>query len=186
MNEDQEAYMQSSIESIAQDFYSHVKGARVGVDESAFDGRIFLAEEAAKLGLIDGIAQSIDEVINIMTENEERIAALETSVSQMIAENQRLTDDIKAVVDKTAQPTAQDGLESRLDSLAERLTGEMRQMGQDLERRASEAANAAVIAAIAQTGQPGPVRAMPETQMSASERTDQHYINLARQLKGIE
>jgi capsid assembly protease len=182
----QESYLQSRVMSLANEFYSHVKEARAGVNESAFDGRTFQAEEALELGLIDGLARNVEEVISIM-KIEEQIAELVQKVDQLTAKNQELEANISALSDLITEADANKPEPKAQESLT----------AEDVEKLVAKAASAnavdhdklaGIIASkmIASTGQPGPIPGNTGKTLTAQERTEAHFTKVARQMKGIE
>jgi capsid assembly protease len=182
----QESYLQARVMSLANEFYSHVKEARAGVDESAFDGRTFQAAEALELGLVDGLARNVEEVISIM-KIEEQIAELVQKVDQLTAKNQELEANISALSDLIAEADANKPEPKAQESLT----------AEDVEKLVAKAASAnavdhdklaGIIASkmIASTGQPGPIPGNTGKTLTAQERTEQHFAKVARQMKGIE
>ena len=98
LTDSQESYLQERVMKLADEFYSHVMGQRAGAQESAFDGRVFTALEAEELGLIDGTARNINEVIELMTLQEE-VQALRTENSQLREEWKAVRADVAALAD---------------------------------------------------------------------------------------
>jgi capsid assembly protease len=182
----QESYLQSRVMSLANEFYSHVKEARAGVNESAFDGRTFQAVEAMELGLVDGLARNVEEVISIM-KIEEQMAELVQKVDQLAAKNQELEANISALSDLITEADANKPEPKAQESLT----------AEDVEKLVAKAASAnavdhdklaGIIASkmIASTGQPGPVPGNTGKTLTAQERTEAHFSKVARQMKGIE
>ena len=182
----QESYLQSRVMSLANEFYSHVKEARAGVNESAFDGRTFQAEEAMELGLIDGLARNVEEVISIM-KIEEQMAELVQKVDQLTAKNQELEANISALSDLITEADANKPEPKAQESLT----------AEDVEKLVAKAASAnavdhdklaGIIASkmIASTGQPGPIPGNTGKTLTAQERTEAHFTNVARQMEQIE
>ena len=182
----QESYLQSRVMSLANEFYSHVKEARAGVNESAFDGRTFQAEEAMELGLIDGLARNVEEVISIM-KIEEQMAELVQEVDQLKAKNQELEANISALSDLITEADANKPEPKAQGSLT----------AEEVEKLVAKAASAnavdhdklaGIIASkmIASTGQPGPIPGNTGKTLTAQERTEAHFSKVARQMKGIE
>ena len=182
----QESYLQSRVMSLANEFYSHVKEARAGVNESAFDGRTFQAEEAMELGLIDGLARNVEEVISIM-KIEEQMAELVQKVDQLTAKNQELEANISALSDLITEADANKPEPKAQESLT----------AEDVEKLVAKAASAnavdhdklaGIIASkmIASTGQTGPIPGNTGKTLTAQERTEAHFSKVARQMKGIE
>jgi capsid assembly protease len=182
----QESYLQSRVMSLANEFYSHVKEARAGVNESAFDGRTFQAAEALELGLVDGLARNVEEVISIM-KIEEQIAELVQKVDQLAAKNQELEANISALSDLITEADANKPEPKAQESLT----------AEDVEKLVAKAASAnavdhdklaGIIASkmIASTGQPGPIPGNTGKTLTAQERTEAHFTKVARQMKGIE
>lgn len=182
----QESYLQSRVMSLANEFYSHVKEARAGVNESAFDGRTFQAEEAMELGLIDGLARNVEEVISIM-KIEEQMAELVQKVDQLTAKNQELEANISALSDLITEADANKPEPKAQGSLT----------AEEVEKLVAKAASAnavdhdklaGIIASkmIASTGQPGPIPGNTGKTLTAQERTEAHFSKVARQMKGIE
>lgn len=98
LTDSQESYLKERVMKLADEFYSHVIGQRAGAQESAFDGRVFTATEALELGLVDGTARNINEVIEIMTLQEE-VQALRTENNQLRAELKEVRADVAALTD---------------------------------------------------------------------------------------
>ena len=182
----QESYLQSRVMSLANEFYSHVKEARAGVNESAFDGRTFQAAEALELGLVDGLARNVEEVISIM-KIEEQMAELVQKVDQLTAKNQELEANISALSDLITEADANKPEPKAQESLT----------AEDVEKLVAKAASAnavdhdklaGIIASkmIASTGQPGPIPGNTGKTLTAQERTEAHFTKVARQMKGIE
>ena len=182
----QESYLQSRVMSLANEFYSHVKEARAGVNESAFDGRTFQAAEAMELGLVDGLARNVEEVISIM-KIEEQMAELVQKVDQLTAKNQELEANISALSDLITEADANKPEPKAQESLT----------AEDVEKLVAKAASAnavdhdklaGIIASkmIASTGQPGPIPGNTGKTLTAQERTEAHFSKVARQMKGIE
>jgi capsid assembly protease len=182
----QESYLQSRVMSLANEFYSHVKEARAGVNESAFDGRTFQAEEAMELGLIDGLARNVEEVISIM-KIEEQMAELVQKVDQLTAKNQELEANISALSDLITEADANKPEPKAQESLT----------AEEVEKLVAKAASAnavdhdklaGIIASkmIASTGQTGPIPGNTGKTLTAQERTEAHFSKVARQMKGIE
>jgi capsid assembly protease len=182
----QESYLQSRVMSLANEFYSHVKEARAGVNESAFDGRTFQAAEALELGLVDGLARNVEEVISIM-KIEEQMAELVQKVDQLTAKNQELEANISALSDLITEADANKPEPKAQESLT----------AEDVEKLVAKAASAnavdhdklaGIIASkmIASTGQPGPIPGNTGKTLTAQERTEAHFSKVARQMKGIE
>ena len=182
----QESYLQSRVMSLANEFYSHVKEARAGVNESAFDGRTFQAAEALELGLVDGLARNVEEVISIM-KIEEQMAELVQKVDQLAAKNQELEANISALSDLITEADANKPEPKAQESLT----------AEDVEKLVAKAASAnavdhdklaGIIASkmIASTGQPGPIPGNTGKTLTAQERTEAHFSKVARQMKGIE
>jgi capsid assembly protease len=182
----QESYLQSRVMSLANEFYSHVKEARAGVNESAFDGRTFQAAEALELGLVDGLARNVEEVISIM-KIEEQMAELVQKVDQLAAKNQELEANISALSDLITEADANKPEPKAQESLT----------AEDVEKLVAKAASAnavdhdklaGIIASkmIASTGQPGPIPGNTGKTLTAQERTEAHFTKVARQMKGIE
>jgi capsid assembly protease len=182
----QESYLQSRVMSLANEFYSHVKEARAGVNESAFDGRTFQAVEALELGLVDGLARNVEEVISIM-KIEEQMAELVQKVDQLAAKNQELEANISALSDLITEADANKPEPKAQESLT----------AEDVEKLVAKAASAnavdhdklaGIIASkmIASTGQPGPIPGNTGKTLTAQERTEAHFTKVARQMKGIE
>jgi capsid assembly protease len=182
----QESYLQSRVMSLANEFYSHVKEARAGVNESAFDGRTFQAAEALELGLVDGLARNVEEVISIM-KIEEQMAELVQKVDQLAAKNQELEANISALSDLITEADANKPEPKAQESLT----------AEDVEKLVATAASAnavdhdklaGIIASkmIASTGQPGPIPGNTGKTLTAQERTEAHFTKVARQMKGIE
>jgi capsid assembly protease len=182
----QESYLQSRVMSLANEFYSHVKEARAGVNESAFDGRTFQAAEALELGLVDGLARNVEEVISIM-KIEEQMAELVQKVDQLAAKNQELEANISALSDLITEADANKPEPKAQESLT----------AEDVEKLVATAASAnavdhdklaGIIASkmIASTGQPGPIPGNTGKTLTAQERTEAHFSKVARQMKGIE
>jgi signal peptide peptidase SppA len=59
------AYMQDTINQLGAMFVAAVKSARPRVNPEALDGRVFVASEAKRLGLIDGLVSSLSDVIRL-------------------------------------------------------------------------------------------------------------------------
>jgi len=182
----QEDYLQSRVMSLANEFYSHVKEARAGVNESAFDGRTFQAAEALELGLVDGLARNVEEVISIM-KIEEQMAELVQKVDQLKAKNQELEANISALSDLITEADANKPEPKAQGSLT----------AEDVEKLVAKTASAnavdydklaGMIASkmIASTGQPGPIPGNTGKTLTAQERTEAHYLALARKMKGLE
>ena len=182
----QESYLQSRVMSLANEFYSHVKEARAGVNESAFDGRTFQAVEAMELGLVDGLARNVEEVISIM-KIEEQMAELVQKVDQLAAKNQELEANISALSDLITEADANKPEPKAQGSLT----------AEEVEKLVAKAASAnavdhdklaGIIASkmIASTGQPGPIPGNTGKTLTAKERTEAHFTKVARQMKGIE
>ena len=182
----QESYLQSRVMSLANEFYSHVKEARAGVNESAFDGRTFQAAEALELGLVDGLARNVEEVISIM-KIEEQMAELVQKVDQLAAKNQELEANISALSDLITEADANKPEPKAQGSLT----------AEEVEKLVAKAASAnavdhdklaGIIASkmIASTGQPGPIPGNTGKTLTAQERTEAHFTKVARQMKGIE
>jgi capsid assembly protease len=182
----QESYLQSRVMSLANEFYSHVKEARAGVNESAFDGRTFQAAEALELGLVDGLARNVEEVISIM-KIEEQMAELVQKVDQLAAKNQELEANISALSDLITEADANKPEPKAQGSLT----------AEEVEKLVAKAASAnavdhdklaGIIASkmIASTGQPGPIPGNTGKTLTAKERTEAHFTKVARQMKGIE
>jgi capsid assembly protease len=179
----QESYLQSRVMSLANEFYSHVKEARAGVNESAFDGRTFQAAEALELGLVDGLARNVEEVISIMKIEEQinaKIQLQEARIKSLETEISALGDLITEADAKKPEPKAQESLTA-----------------EDVEKLVAKAASAnavdhdklaGIIASkmIASTGQPGPIPGNTGKTLTAQERTEAHFSKVARQMKGIE
>jgi capsid assembly protease len=182
----QESYLQTRVMSLANEFYSHVKEARAGVNESAFDGRTFQAAEAMELGLVDGLARNVEEVISIM-KIEEQIAELVQKVDQLTAKNQELEANISALSDLITEADANKPEPKAQGSLT----------AEEVEKLVAKAASAnavdhdklaGIIASkmIASTGQTGPIPGNTGKTLTAQERTEAHFSKVARQMKGIE
>ena len=182
----QESYLQSRVMSLANEFYSHVKEARAGVNESAFDGRTFQAAEALELGLVDGLARNVEEVISIM-KIEEQMAELVQKVDQLTAKNQELEANISALSDLITEADANKPEPKAQESLT----------AEEVEKLVAKAASAnavdhdklaGIIASkmIASTGQTGPIPGNTGKTLTAQERTEAHFSKVARQMKGIE
>jgi ClpP class serine protease len=186
LTEDQDTYMQSRAMKMGNEFYSHVKEARAGVNESAFDGRTFQAVEAMELGLVDGLARNVEEVISIM-KIEEQMAELVQKVDQLAAKNQELEANISALSDLITEADANKPEPKAQGSLT----------AEEVEKLVAKAASAnavdhdklaGIIASkmIASTGQPGPIPGNTGKTLTAQERTEAHFTKVARQMKGIE
>jgi capsid assembly protease len=189
----QESYLQSRVMSLANEFYSHVKEARAGVNESAFDGRTFQAAEALELGLVDGLARNVEEVISIM-KIEEKMAELVQEVNQQNAKIQLQEARIKSL---ETEISALGDLITEADAKKPEPKAQESLTAEDVEKLVAKAASAnavdhdklaGIIASkmIASTGQPGPIPGNTGKTLTAQERTEAHFSKVARQMKGIE
>ena len=61
MTDEERAILQARVDSIHRDFKDAVLNRRE-VDEQQMEGQIFNGEEAARIGLIDGLVEGIDEL----------------------------------------------------------------------------------------------------------------------------
>ena len=190
----QESYLQSRVMSLANEFYSHVKEARAGVNESAFDGRTFQAAEAMELGLVDGLARNVEEVISIMTKQENDNALLVQKVDQQDAKIQLQEARIKSL---ETEISALSDLITEADANKPEPKAQGSLTAEDVEKLVAKAASAnavdhdklaGIIASkmIASTGQPGPIPGNTGKTLTAQERTEAHFSKVARQMKGIE
>lgn len=57
----QKEYLQSMVNEAAGHFKTHVRNNRRKVEESSMDGRVFTAESAKRLGLVDRVVRSISD-----------------------------------------------------------------------------------------------------------------------------
>ena len=194
LTKDQDTYMQSRAMKMGNEFYSHVKEARAGVNESAFDGRTFQAEEAMKLGLIDGLARNVEEVISIMTKQENDNALLVQKVDQQDAKIQLQEARIKSL---ETEISALGDLITEADAKKPEPKAQESLTAEDVEKLVAKSASAnavdydklaGIIASkmIASTGQPGPIPGNTGKTLTAQERTEAHFSKVARQMKGIE
>jgi capsid assembly protease len=190
----QESYLQSRVMSLANEFYSHVKEARAGVNESAFDGRTFQAAEAMELGLVDGLARNVEEVISIMTKQENDNALLVQKVDQQDAKIQLQEARIKSL---ETEISALGDLITEADAKKPEPKAQESLTAEDVEKLVAKSASAnavdydklaGMIASkmIASTGQPGPIPGNTGKTLTAQERTEAHFSKVARQMKGIE
>jgi len=189
----QESYLQDRVEKLANEFYSQIKRVRAGVNESAFDGRTFQAEEAMELGLIDGLARNVEEVISTMTKQENDNALLVQKVDQQDAKIQlqeariksleteiaALSDLVTEAATKQPEPKAQEPLTVEH---VQTLIANTKPEPVDMDKLAGMIASKM----IASTGQPGPIPEKTGKPLTASERTAAHFEKVARQMKGIE
>jgi len=193
LTDDQDSYMQSRAMKMGNEFYSQIKRVRAGVNESAFDGRTFQAEEAMELGLIDGLARNVEEVISTMTKQENDNALLVQKVDQQDAKIQlqeariksleteiaALSDLVTEAATKQPEPKAQEPLTVEH---VQTLIANTKPEPVDMDKLAGMIASKM----IASTGQPGPIPGDAGKVMTASERTEAHFAKVARQMKGIE
>lgn len=114
LTDSQESYLQERVMKLADEFYSHVIGQRAGVNEAAFDGRVFTASEAAELGLIDGTARNINEVIELMTSTE-KLQALETRITQLEAKQNKSDEDFAALADMVTEQANEKAPEPKVE-----------------------------------------------------------------------
>lgn len=186
LTEEQDSYLQNRVEKLANEFYSQVKRVRAGVDESAFDGRTFQAEEAMELGLVDGLARNVNEVISIM-KIEEQMAELVQKVDQLEARNQKLEADLSAMGDLITEASETKPETKAQESLTAEQVRTLIVENADANKIDQDAL-AGMIASkmIAATGQPGPVPQNNGKELTPSERTEAHFAKVARQMKGIE
>ena len=63
---EQELFLQSSVNEIADDFYSHVRGNRGNISDDVMQGQMFSAKNAKISGLIDGIVSSKAELLRMI------------------------------------------------------------------------------------------------------------------------
>lgn len=157
LTDKQSEYMQQRVMSLADDFYSHVMGQRAGVNAAAFDGRVFMAKEALELGLIDGTARNVNEVIEMMNASEE-IQALKATVNQLREEVTALTDLVTEQANsKEPKPEAQDE-QPDIKAIVEQAVAEkMAELKNETKANAAQE----VSKIIASAGQAGPI---PEAQ----------------------
>jgi ClpP class serine protease len=59
---DQEAYLQDQVETLAQEFYDHIRANLGDVPDEAMQGQMFRAGEAVNIGFADDIVKSLDEL----------------------------------------------------------------------------------------------------------------------------
>lgn len=188
LTEAQIEQMQARVMSLAEDFYSHVRGARAGVNEAVFDGRTFTAKEAIEYGLADGTARNVGEVIRIM-ELREQVAALESTVSQLIAQQTRSEAAISALTEQLAaitpaQPEQAQGFNQ--DQIMQAIDKRLTEHAASVSAQMSAAASQAAAQALAATGLNNPVPNASNEPLTPQQRTEQHYLGLARKMKGIE
>lgn len=67
LTKDQKAYLQERVESIFAAFKTGVKSTRKQLDEECCDGRVFDGDAALRMGLIDGFADSLADVVAAAT-----------------------------------------------------------------------------------------------------------------------
>jgi signal peptide peptidase SppA len=181
----QESYLQDRVEKLANEFYSQIKRVRAGVNESAFDGRTFQAEEAMELGLIDGLARNVDEVIEKMKIEEQmaglvqKVDQLEAKITKLEADNSALSDLVTEAATKQPEAKAQEPLTVEH---VQTLIANTKPEPVDMDKLAGMIASKM----IASTGQPGPIPEKTGKPLTASERTAAHFEKVARQMKGIE
>lgn len=91
LSEEARASIQAIVDAYGSQFVNFVRGARV-VAEEAFSGAEFLAPEALKLGLIDGILTygEMERVLEETTALRERLDALAQEVSALRKEREEL------------------------------------------------------------------------------------------------
>jgi signal peptide peptidase SppA len=185
LTESQESYLQDKVEKLANEFYSQIKRVRAGVDESAFDGRTFQAEEAMELGLIDGLARNVEEVITMMKIEEQmaglvqEVDQLKAKITKLEADNTALSDLVTEAATKHPDPKTQEPLTVEH---VQTLIASTKQEPVDMDKLAGMIASKM----IASTGQPGPIPEQTRKTLTASERTEAHFAKVARQMKGIE
>jgi len=156
LTEDQDTYMQSRAMKLANEFYSQIKRVRAGVNESAFDGRTFQAAEAEELGLIDGLARNVDEVIEKMKIEEQmaglvqKVDQLEAKITKLEADNSALSDLVTEAATKQPEPKAQEPLTVEH---VQTLIANTKPEPVDMDKLAGMIASKM----IASTGQPGPI-----------------------------
>lgn len=66
LSDDQRKYLQDMVDESANAFKDHVRRNRGKVEDSTLDGRVFTAETAKRLGLIDKIARSVEEAAKLI------------------------------------------------------------------------------------------------------------------------
>ena len=185
LTESQESYLQDKVENLANEFYSQIKRVRAGVDESAFDGRTFQAEEAMEMGLVDGLARNVEEVITMMKIEEQmaglvqEVDQLKAKITKLEADNTALSDLVTEAATKQPESKAQEPL--TLEHV-KTLIASANPEPVDMEKLAGMISSKMIAA----TGQPGPIPEQTRKTLTASERTEAHFAKVARQMKGIE
>jgi signal peptide peptidase SppA len=176
LTDKQSEYMQQRVMSLADDFYSHVMGQRAGVNAAAFDGRVFMAKEALELGLIDGTARNVNEVIEMMNASEE-IQALKATVNQLREELKEARAEITALTDlvteqassKEPEPEAQEE-QPDINAIVEQAVAEkMAELKNETKANAAQE----VSKIIASAGQAGPIpeaQTKPTSELTGLER----------------
>lgn len=59
---EQETYLQDSVETLAQEFYDHIRACLGDVPDEAMQGQMFRAQEAINIGFADDIVKSLDDL----------------------------------------------------------------------------------------------------------------------------
>lgn len=188
LTEKQTEHLQERVLSLANEFYSHVTGARAGVDQAAFDGRVFMAKEAMSLGLIDGTAQNINEVIKILVMNEEqqeRLVALEEQASANAAQLTRIESTLSA--HPGAQALGQERQEAHEQDIEALINTAVTKAVESTRSEMRNVAAQEFSKMIASAGQAGPIPDKePEENLTAQQRTERALLAQARKLKGLE
>lgn len=186
LTDSQKSYLKERVMKLADEFYSHVKGQRAGANEAAFDGRVFMADEAMELGLIDGTARNIEEVIEVM-KLEEQVQALVESVNQLRAENKEQREEIAALTDLVTEQAGSKEPQKKEEHLsAEKVKSLIAEALTENTEQMEKAAAKAVSKTIASAGQPGPIESNKQENLSAEDRTNAAFLAMARKMKGAE
>lgn len=63
LSDDQRAYLQDMVSAHAAEFQAHMKAWRPGLGAEHMQGQVFTGKEAARIGLVDDTADSLEEVL---------------------------------------------------------------------------------------------------------------------------
>jgi signal peptide peptidase SppA len=69
LTDEQKTYLQEGVDKCYQQFVSVVKANRKGVSPDALSGKMFDSTDAVKLGLVDGVINSLDSLIDYLNGN---------------------------------------------------------------------------------------------------------------------
>jgi protease-4 len=119
-----ETHFQEVVNQLGAQFTQSVRASRPGVSEEAFNGQCFFAADAVRLGLIDAVVSSLDEVISI---------AKQSSVKQSTSSQSSRSAAPSAVNSKMTREQAAEALAEKSIS-----SGGVRIFGRTSERYTME------------------------------------------------